>query len=501
MITRKKFLQYAALVTAGMSLSDKLRITAELEAASLSSAGRTLIHVLLEGGPDFRHLIVPKPNSDSSTYGYKHWNNRTSTISRATATGDYNSWNNAYTKDYLEFTLSGQTFGVLKGDSGANVSYNGWLISQINAGNVAIICNVKHSSSRDHANSLMVAQTGLYSSSPLQTSIEGWGGKLINKLDGSANPTARLLSMTYGLRQFCSASGDNKPLSFSDSRSFGLTRTVDLGTESNSDLRFKRARALQTYLQARNADATWNTNNPLYKKFTAQHSKLLTLTNDVKSVLTTSNPHPTAIANLYAKSGNDGLVLKNTGFGKQIANLYDAFQVPTLNMRIASLAYGGWDSHKNQKTDIEPQFDDLFGTGKAFDTLFKQTGGSSVFTNSVLMFYGEFGRQLKANGDGGTDHGRGNYIILVGEKLNNNSSQSQVYGTLFPTTEIAKYDSYNKDIDTETANAYNSLHLLYNKIGDWLNNGTAVNMTFNTTDLTSDTTGGLNLSSATLIGA
>lgn len=499
MITRKKFLQYAALVTAGMSLSDKLRITAELDAASLSSAGRTLINVLLEGGPDFRHLIVPKPNSDSSTYGYKYWNNRTTTISRATATSDYNSWNNAYTKDYQEFTLNGQTFGILKGDSGANVSYNGWLISQINAGNVAIICNVKHSTSRDHANSLMVAQTGLYSSSPLQTSLEGWGGKLINAINQTGTP--RLLSMTYGLRQFCSASGANKPLSFSDSRSFGLTRTADLGTESNTDLRFKRARALETYLGARNGDNTWKNNNLLYTKFTEQHSKLLGLTTSVKSTLTTSNPQSTDIANLYAKSGNSGLVLKNTGFGKQIANLYDALQVPALNMRIASLAYGGWDTHKNQKTDIEPQFDDLFGTGKAFDTLFKQTGGSSVFTNSVLMFYGEFGRQLKANGDGGTDHGRGNYIILVGEKVNNNSSQSQVYGTLFPTSEISKYDTYNKDIDTETANAYNSLHLLYNKIGDWLNNGTSVNMTFNTNDLTSDQTGGLNLSSATLIGA
>ncbi|MBL0265583.1 MAG: hypothetical protein IPQ05_17380 [Leptospiraceae bacterium] len=65
MISRKQFLKYAALATAGLSLSDKLKITAELEAASLSATGKTLIHVLLEGGPDFLHLIVPKPSSDT----------------------------------------------------------------------------------------------------------------------------------------------------------------------------------------------------------------------------------------------------------------------------------------------------------------------------------------------------------------------------------------------------------------------------------------------------
>lgn len=498
MITRKQFLKYASLVTAGLSLSDKLKLTAELEAASLSVPDRTLIHVLLEGGPDFLHLIVPKPSTDTTSYGYKYWNNRTGTVSRGTAQSDYNSWNNAYTKDYQEFTMNGQTFGVLKGDTGTSVSYNGWLISQIQAGKVAILCNVKHSSSRDHSNSLMVAQTGLYTSSPLQTSVQGWGGQVINALSQAASP--RLLSMTYGLRQFCSTSSSatNKAVSFSDSRNFGLTRTADLGTESNTDLRFKRARALQTYMQARNADTTWNTNNPMFKKFTAQHYKLLNLTDSVKSVLTTSNPQPTDIANLYAKSGNNGLVLKNTTFGKQIANLYDALQVPALNMRIASLAYSGWDSHKNQKTDIEPQFDDLFGTNKAFDVLFKQSGGSSVLANSVLMFYGEFGRQLKANGDGGTDHGQGNFVLLVGGKVNGG-----VYGTLFPDKDKNNFDVQNRDINITTAGVFTSFDPIYNRIASWLNNGSmsGISLSLNSETTNIDTSGGYNLNSQTLINS
>ncbi len=497
-MTRKEFLKCAAIATAGLSLSDKLKFTAELEAASLSATNRTLINVLLEGGPDFLHLIVPKPSTDSTSYGYKYWNNRTETISRGAAKGDYTSWNNAYTKDYKEFTMNGQTFGVLQKDSAANLSYNGWLISKISAGKVAIICNVKHSSSRDHSNSLMIAQTGLYGSDPLQTSVAGWGGQLINQIDGTANGNARLLSMTYGIRQFCStsSSSSNKAVSFSDSRTFGLSRIADITyTEDNSDLRYKRTRALQTYLQARRADSTWNTNNTIFKKFTEQHNKLLNLTNSVKSVLSTSNPQPTAITNLYAKTN---ATLKNTGFGKQIANLYDALQVSALNMRVASLAYGGWDSHKNQKTDIEPQFDDLFGTGKAFDTLFSQSGGDSVFGNSVLMFYGEFGRQLKANGDGGTDHGRGNFIILVGDKVNGG-----IYGTLFPDKDKDNFDKGNRDIDTTSAGKFTSFDPIYDRVTSWVYDGTMTskNLSLNSETANIDTSGSVSLSNTTLISS
>ncbi|HNL74000.1 MAG TPA: DUF1501 domain-containing protein, partial [Leptospiraceae bacterium] len=197
------------------------------------------------------------------------------------------------------------------------------------------------------------------------------------------------------------------------------------------------------------------------------------------------------------KSGNTGLVLKNTTFGKQIANLYDALQVPALNMRIASLAYGGWDSHKNQKTDIEPQFDDLFGTNKAFDVLFKQTGGSNVFANSVLMFYGEFGRQLKANGDGGTDHGTGNFVLLVGGKVNGG-----VYGTLFPDKDKDNFDRSNRDINTTTAGVFTSFDPIYDRIASWLNNGAMTGVSLSLNGETSiDTSGGFNLGTQTLINS
>lgn len=225
-MNRKEFLKYGLTAFAGLSLWDKLNFASSLDAAPLAMSNRLLVNVLLEGGPDFLHLIVPKPSSVTTSYGYKYWNNRTRTSSRGTEINNFNSWNSAYTRDYEELSMNGQTFGVLKGDQAANKSYNGWLISQIRAGRVAIICNVRHSTSRDHSNSLMIAQSGQYSSSPLQTSLPGWGGELINLLDNTANGNARILSMSNPMRSFCNTSSthNNKPVSFSDSRNFGLTR-------------------------------------------------------------------------------------------------------------------------------------------------------------------------------------------------------------------------------------------------------------------------------------
>jgi uncharacterized protein (DUF1501 family) len=482
-MNRKEFIQYSLATAAGLSLWDRLSFASALEAAALSSANRLLINVLLEGGPDFLHLIVPKPSADTTSYSYKYWNNRTRTIARGTSVNNFNSWNSAYTSDYEEITQNGQTFGVLKGDRAASKSYNGWLISQIKAGKVAIICNVRHSTSRDHSNSQMIVQSGLYGSSPLQTSNAGWGGLLMNQgtLTGK-----RLLSMSNPMRPFCNSNGANKAVSFTDSRNFGLTRSADLGTtEPTWDNRFRRLRAIKTYLSERNSTSpfTGSANNTLNNKFTAQYGKLSALTDAVKNTLNnTSNPQSMDIKNLYPASNNGsagaGALISNANFGRQIANLYDALQVPSLNMAIASLAYGGWDSHKNQKADVEKQFDDLFGTNRAFDTLFKQTGGSSVFNNSTMMFYGEFGRQLKDNGDGGTDHGTGNFVFLIGGQVTGG-----VYGNMFPDKDKNNFDFGGRDISADitrkhsvtgaiiTANDFTGFDPLINKVASWLNSG------------------------------
>jgi len=64
----------------------------------------------------------------------------------------------------------------------------------------------------------------------------------------------------------------------------------------------------------------------------------------------------------------------------------------------------------------------------------------------VFMICGEFGRQLAANGDYGTDHGIGNFCLLVGDRVNGG-----LHGEMFPTSEIPRFGESGTDIEGRTS--------------------------------------------------
>lgn len=415
------------------------------------NGNRTLVHILLEGGPDFRHLLVPKPSSDTKSYGYKFWNNRITTTGRGSSANNPNRWNEIFSRFYEEINLGyqdgrggSQVFGVLK-DNNGRANANGWLIAQIKAGNVAIVNNVQHSTSRDHHHSLLVLQSGNYETNAGSANAGGWGGRLVGELGAGA----KLVSFTRAIRPFCNTSNKAQILSFTNSRNFGLLQP-GVNTQGRLNRQDRSVRALQQYY-ATLGDSHFT--GP-YKKFGDQRKKIQGLTETIRSALPSpaqgenfSDVFSDRIKNLLEGDSQ----LNNRDFARQIANLRDAFQVQSsLGMRVASLNYGGWDSHKNQITDIEPQFDDLFGTDKGLDALTKEFSG--IMDNSVFAFTGDFGRQLKSNGDNGTDHGRGNTILLIGNKV-----RGGVYGEMFPELESAEdgsgkalFDQFNRDIEGRT---------------------------------------------------
>ena len=81
----------------------------------------------------------------------------------------------------------------------------------------------------------------------------------------------------------------------------------------------------------------------------------------------------------------------------------------------------------------------------------------------IILISGEFGRQLAANGNQGTDHGRGNNMIVVGPSI-----KGGLYGEMFPESEIEKYDQPGADIDGLT-----SIERLFGSIADWMQPGSS----------------------------
>ena len=153
-----------------------------------------------------------------------------------------------------------------------------------------------------------------------------------------------------------------------------------------------------------------------------------------------------------------GIGISNNYIGEQIRNLYDSLAAnDILGLRVASMEYGSWDSHKNQRDFIEPKLEDLFGDNKTFDTLYQEIPQATQ-DNLVLVFAGEFGRQLRANGANGCDHGKGNYALVIGNAVNGG-----VYGDMFPQGELARLDTPSSDIDGLT----DFDHIL-GSVADWV---------------------------------
>jgi uncharacterized protein (DUF1501 family) len=80
-----------------------------------------------------------------------------------------------------------------------------------------------------------------------------------------------------------------------------------------------------------------------------------------------------------------------------------------LGLRIATVDYGGWDTHANQ----EPQFAGLLsGLSRALMAFWRDLGPYQQ--DVAVVVQSEFGRRLLANASRGTDHGRAGVMMVLG---------------------------------------------------------------------------------------
>jgi uncharacterized protein (DUF1501 family) len=99
--------------------------------------------------------------------------------------------------------------------------------------------------------------------------------------------------------------------------------------------------------------------------------------------------------------------------------LLDAQHLGTLmrndrRLRLGFLSAGGWDTHANQGTQSGVLAQNLTRLGQALMQLrqdFSENG-------DVIAVVSEFGRTVVENGTRGTDHGHGNALWLIGNRIN-----------------------------------------------------------------------------------
>lgn len=175
--------------------------------------------------------------------------------------------------------------------------------------------------------------------------------------------------------------------------------TLSPGRAANQLLPLDRPQVAQAF------DRLYNRNDPLSSAYKEAKEARKALMSDLDA---------------EAKIANNGAPLP-TGFVRDAQQLA-RIMVRDPRVELAFMALGGWDTHVNQGSAQGQLARNLRQLGKGLVAL--QQGLGPVFGNTTILVLSEFGRTVKENGNGGTDHGHGNVMWVLGGATRG----GQVYG-------------------------------------------------------------------------
>ncbi len=78
-------------------------------------------------------------------------------------------------------------------------------------------------------------------------------------------------------------------------------------------------------------------------------------------------------------------------------------------LEVAAIDLGGWDTHQNEVIDLSK---DLTALGSGLAAFHADMG--DAMNNITVVVMSEFGRRVQENASGGTDHGHGNMMLVMG---------------------------------------------------------------------------------------
>jgi uncharacterized protein (DUF1501 family) len=429
---RRDFIKLSVVASIALFTTPKKLNAAEYP----TTFDKMFANIILDGGLDMRMLLTPVYDSNPDSFGYIYWSNRLSIFN----INSISQVQDIYNEYYETIEYDGVEFGLLKSAL--------WLKEAFAKKQVAIINNVGvQSNTRNHPGNISYLESGKIKSYP---NGSGWGGKLAKELN------TNIASLSPHVRSFCHYPTNDDSIiehlnksviSMVDTRNLGIYQYDGSETNVHSS-QILLSRLIHSYFRAKHQ--TLDDSSP-YKKITSTFHKSIE----------NAKPMQEALKNISRDER-----FNSAGYiGKQLGNLYDTIITQNvLNTKIASLELIGCDTHKKQ-IDIIESFEDMFGDGSVnrdggFKVLFEllEQNMPNAIDNLAVVLMGEFGRQLKSNGLGGTEHGAGTTALIIGGAI-----EGGVYGDMFPESEKVKYSQLNSDIEILT-----DINNVFGKVCEWM---------------------------------
>lgn len=141
---------------------------------------------------------------------------------------------------------------------------------------------------------------------------------------------------------------------------------------------------------------------------------------------------------------------------KQIAQLMKA----GVGLEVAFADIGGWDTHVNQggaQGQLATRLDDFARSIAALTTDLGER-----MADTVVLTMSEFGRAVAENGNGGTDHGHGNAMIVIGGGVRG----GRVYGRWPGLATDRRFEGRDLAVTTDFRDVFAEIVVRHLGVGD-----------------------------------
>jgi uncharacterized protein (DUF1501 family) len=94
-----------------------------------------------------------------------------------------------------------------------------------------------------------------------------------------------------------------------------------------------------------------------------------------------------------------------------------------LGLQVATIDFGGWDTHENQGAGDQANLNAnqfaarVDALSQVLSALYADLAGSGMAERMVAVVQSEFGRRVRENDNRGTDHGSGNTMLVLGGRV------------------------------------------------------------------------------------
>jgi uncharacterized protein (DUF1501 family) len=117
-----------------------------------------------------------------------------------------------------------------------------------------------------------------------------------------------------------------------------------------------------------------------------------------------------------------------TSFARQLWTVAQSIRF-NLGLRYAAVDLGGWDTHENQGTIGTSLYSNKIAElSQALTAFYNELNTTGEMGRVTVIVQSEFGRRVRQNGSGGTDHGYGNPLLVLGGPVNGRRLYGQWLG-------------------------------------------------------------------------